>query len=220
MKQRLLTLADSRLYCVTAGPGTKGHEETTKACCQGGVDILQLREKALSVKELIELAKRLKAICDKYGVLFLVSDRPDVALAVEAHGVHLGQNDLPIAVARKILGHGRLIGASAHSLREALEAQSAGADYISCGPLWATPTKPDYKPVGLSLIGQYKKAIRIPFFAIGGIDTRNVTEVLAVGAERIAAVRALWNAPDPRFAAEEFKRKIENKDAIPEEAVL
>ncbi len=210
MKQRLMTLADSRLCCIASGPGFKGPEATANACCEGGVDILQLREKNLPSRELINLARRLKVICAQYGALLIINDRVDVALAAEAHGVHLGQNDLPIAVARTILGHGRLIGISAHSVAEALQAQAAGADYVSCGPLWATPTKPDYAPVGLVLIEQYKRTIRIPFFAIGGIDAVNIDQVLSAGAERIAVVRAVWNAPDPRAAASELKRQIQN----------
>jgi thiamine-phosphate pyrophosphorylase len=208
MKQRLMTLKDSRLYCITAGRGVRGYEETTAAVCEGGVDVIQLREKEMSVRDLIALARRLKAVCAHYGALLIVNDRPDVALLADAHGVHVGQDDLPLAAARKIVGHGKIVGVSAHSLKQALEAQSGGADYTTCGPLWATPTKPDYNPVGLGLIAQYKVSVKIPFFCIGGIEPSNVDQVLAAGAERVASVRAIWNAPDPKAAVKEFKKKI------------
>jgi len=209
MKQRLLTLADSSLCCITGGPGLKGYEETVTACCEGGADLIQLREKHVSTRDMIDLTERLLKICARTGTLLIVNDRADIALAAGAHGVHLGQSDLPIKWARKILGHERIIGASAHTLQEALRAQTEGADYVSCGPLWATPTKPDYVPVGLHLIDEYKKAaVRIPFFAVGGITLGNLDHVLTAGAQRMAVLRAIWNAPDPRAAAAEFKQKI------------
>ena len=208
MKQRLLTLQDSRLYCITAGPGVRGYEETTAAVCEGGADMVQLREKGMSVRDLIALARHLKTVCAHYGALLIVNDRPDVALLADAHGVHIGQDDIPLSAARRIVGHAKIVGVSAHSLKQALDAQGAGADYTTCGPLWATPTKPDARPVGLGLIAQYKAMVKIPFFCIGGIAPSNVGEVLSAGAERIAAVRSIWNAANPRAAAREFKDQI------------
>lgn len=174
----------------------------------GGVDAMQLRSRSLADRDLIDVGRKLKALCRSRDALMLVNDRPDIALAVEADGVHLGQNDMPVTIARAVLGHRKLIGASCHSLPQALSAQRAGADYVSCGPLWATPTKPGADAVGLGLIGLYRAAIRVPFVAIGGINRGNVDPVVDAGAKRIAVVRGLFDGDDPFGAARFFKSKV------------
>jgi thiamine-phosphate pyrophosphorylase len=147
-------------------------------------------------------------MCDGFGALFIVNDRVDVALAVQADGVHLGQDNLPVKVAREIVGHRMIIGASAHSLPQAIDVQKNRADYVSCGPIWATPTKPDYEPVGIKLINFYRATLDIPFVAIGGIDEGNLDEVLKAGARTVAMVRALFNGDDVVGKVRRIKEKI------------
>jgi thiamine-phosphate pyrophosphorylase len=129
------------------------------------------------------------------GVLFVVNDRLDVAMAVEADGVHLGQVDLPVAAARR-LWPGRILGRSTHSLSQAVEAEREGADYLGVGPVFATPTKPGRPAVGLGYVGSAAAQVRVPWFAIGGIDTSNVAAVVSAGARRVAVVRAVSDAVD------------------------
>lgn len=209
MKVRRLDFSDVALYAVT--PSIKDTQkiiDVSKELLAGGVDAIQLRNKVLSDKEFYELGKLLKVECEKSDALLIIDNRADITLALDAHGVHIGHEDLPIKFVRELIGHRKLIGRSAHSLPEAIQAQRDGADYVSCGPLWATPTKPDYKAVGTGLIDFYKAAMKVPFVAIGGIDNNNIDEVVQKGAKTIALVRALYEAPNPKAAAEKFKEKI------------
>ncbi len=205
-RKRLFDLSDVHLYVITQ----KGrpYADFVRQACAGGADVVQLRDKDLSARELFQLAKELQAICDQTGTFFILNDRVDVAKAAGLDGVHLGQNDLSARETRKILGHNKLIGVSTHSTAQALQAAGDGADYIACGPVFATPTKPDYRPVGLELVKEYKKLVRIPFVAIGGIDDTNVDQVIAAGADRVAVVRAVAAAADPEAAARSLKDKI------------
>ncbi|MGQ0644462.1 MAG: thiamine phosphate synthase [Elusimicrobiota bacterium] len=207
--KRLSTLADVHLYCITTAPRPgQTYQDMVSAACAGGADMIQLREKAMGAKALLSLCKDLQAICDAAGALFILNDRVDVALAADVDGVHVGQGDLPARFARQMMGHRKIVGCSAHSLGQALTAQGDGADYVSCGPLFATPTKPDYKPVGLDLLRQYKEMVRIPFVAIGGIDEANAGEIVRAGADRVAVVRAVCGAADVEAAARALKEKI------------
>ncbi len=208
-RKRLFDLSDVSLYFVTTPPweGTSYADQVARACA-GGVDIVQLRDKKISTRELLRLAKELQAICDRTGALFVLNDRVDVALAADVDGVHVGQEDLPVRHASALLGHRKLIGCTTHSTAQALAAVGDGANYISCGPIFATPTKPDYAPVGLELIKEHKRLVRIPFVAIGGIDLGNVDRAVAAGADRVAVVRAVGEATDPEAAARALKDKI------------
>lgn len=198
-----------RLYGVTDLKASDSRAlKAIEEACRGGVDIIQLRSKALSDAELFEAGKKIKKIAHANRKLFFVNDRLDLALALEADGVHLGQDDLPIATARK-LGKELLVGKSTHSLKQAIEAEKEGADYIGVGPVYGTPTKPTYTPVGLQLVKQVKSEIRIPFVAIGGIDPGNLNEVLEAGAERVAMVRAIWGAKHIYEDTSETRKKIE-----------
>lgn len=200
-------LAKARLYCITQAPANgKSLLETAEAALKGGADILQLREKNLPGKELLALAVRLGELCKKHGALFIVNDRLDVALAAKADGVHLGQDDLPVKEAKKLAPENFIVGCSTHSLEQARKAEQDGADYIGCGPVFATPTKPDAGSVGLELVREYRHHIRIPFVAIGGIDLLNVGRVLEAGASCVAVVRSVFSANDPEAAAKEFKK--------------
>ncbi|KPK42782.1 MAG: hypothetical protein AMJ78_01330 [Omnitrophica WOR_2 bacterium SM23_29] len=182
-----------------------------KEAIVGGADMIQLRDKDATVKDLIMLGRALRKLTYKSGVLFIVNDRTDIAKAVDADGVHLGQDDLPIKIARSILGRHKIIGLSTHSISQAEEAQKKGADYIGVGPIFATPTKPEYKTVGVDLIRKVKDKIKIPFVAIGGINESNLDRVLTAGASRIAVIRAVCGAEDIRRAARNLKERLLNR---------
>ncbi len=192
----------------------QSYPEMVEQACKGGADIIQLRGKTVSKKDLVPLARELKEICHRYGALFIVNDDLDVALEVEADGVHLGQEDLPLLEAKKQVGaRSFLIGRSTHSLEQALEAEKEGASYVALGPIFATPTKPGRKAVGLELIKKYSAALKTPFVAIGGIHLDNVEEVLKLGAPRIAVVRAVFEANNIEESARALKEKIQSYDA-------
>ena len=180
----------------------------TKAL-RGGVDVIQLRSKSLSDGALFRIGKKIRVLTRKMKKLFIVNDRVDLMMALDADGVHLGQDDLEIQTARKIIqNRNQIIGRSTHSLAEALKAQQEGADYIGFGPIFETPTKPDYKPVGLDLIRMVLKRVRIPVVCIGGIDASNVKRVIQAGANRIAVVRAIFSSQNPEKAARELKEMV------------
>ncbi len=176
----------------------------------GGADVIQLRDKESAAGEIVETGRAIRKAVGKDNVIFIVNDRPDIALAVGADGVHLGQDDLPVMAARSILGKDKIIGLSTHSLEQAAEAQNSGADYIGVGPVFSTPTKPGYKAVGLELIKKVKNISRVPFVVIGGIDESNIDDVIAAGGSRVAVVRAVCAAEDIREAAKRLKDKLDN----------
>jgi thiamine-phosphate pyrophosphorylase len=202
-------LTAARLYVVTeAAHDASRVEDVVRAACAGGADVVQLRRKGEDGLATLRLAERVRERTAAAGVLFVVNDRLDVAMAVSADGVHLGQDDLPVSLARR-LWPGGLVGRSTHSLAQALAAQDEGADYIGVGPVFATPTKAGRSAVGLSLLGSVGGAsLRIPWFAIGGIDGANVDAVLGAGARRIAVVRAVCGAADVAAAARELRAAV------------
>ena len=183
-----------------------------RAACEGGVDVLQFRDKTLAWKEKFEVAQQLRKICTEFNVLFIVNDATDLALAVQADGVHVGQDDLPLAAVKALVYRaGRkefLIGKSTHSLEQAQAAQREAPDYIGIGPVYATPTKPTYNAVGLELVRQVTQAVKLPHVAIGGIDASNVKAVLDAGAQRVAVVRAVCGASDIQAAAQAMKKAM------------
>ncbi|MBU4345803.1 MAG: thiamine phosphate synthase [Candidatus Omnitrophica bacterium] len=150
------------------------------------VDIIQLRDKISDKETVLKDALRLRRALSNTGIIFIINDYLDIARLIDSDGVHLGQDDLPIGIARRLLGKDKIIGVSCHSLKQAKSAEVQGADYISIGPVFSTPTKPEYKPVGLGLIREISQEIKIPFFAIGGINEKNIGKVLDAGAKRIA----------------------------------
>ena len=163
--------------------------EVAEEACAAGVRVVQYRGKELDPGIQIAEALLLRAITQKHGALFIVNDHPNLAEAVGADGVHLGQGDVSIRAARRILGKGRIIGASTHSLEQAFRAKEDGADYIGVGPVFATSTKADAgKPVGLELVSRVKKAVRVPLVAIGGINSTNLASVFSAGADGAAMV--------------------------------
>jgi thiamine-phosphate pyrophosphorylase len=176
------------------------------------VDIVQLRQKGLEARQEIEYLTAFRAACDRHGALLAVNDRADVAHAVRADVLHLGQDDLPVPLARAILGEDVLIGRSTHTEEQvAAAAAEPGVDYFCVGPTWPTPTKPGRPAPGLPLL-EYAAGHRFarPWFAIGGIDASNIEEVLAAGAGRVVVVRAITEAPDPLAAAETLISRLPN----------
>jgi thiamine-phosphate pyrophosphorylase len=206
-QRRRAWLRDARLYLVLeASPGGSDPEELLRAALQGGVDVVQLREKSGDERAIVRAGRMFRRLCDAYDALFIVNDRPDLAIACAADGVHLGQDDGEAAIARRLVGDDLLIGLSTHSPEQIEAAQSV--DYIAVGPVFATPTKPEYAPVGTELVAYAAGHARTPFFAIGGIDTENVTEVAAAGAGRIAVVRAIRDAADARETARVLRERV------------
>jgi thiamine-phosphate pyrophosphorylase len=173
-------------------------EDLAAAYLAGGARLLQLRAKDASSRELLRAAERIVALARAAGALFLVNDRPDVARAVDADGVHLGQDDLPVAAARRALGPSRLVGVSTHDLAEARAAVAAGADYIGVGPIYATTSKEKALPArGLDLVATVRAEVRCPIVAIGGITAETAPAVRAAGADAVAMIAALARAADP-----------------------
>ena len=198
-------LAASRLYLCT--PDRPDLAEFADAALAGGVDIIQLREKGIEARHELERLAVLKAACERHGALLAVNDRADVALAADADVLHLGQDDLPVPVARRILGDDVLIGRSTHSPAQADAAASQpGVDYFCAGPCWPTPTKLGRPAAGLELIHQVRA--ERPWFAIGGIDESRLAAVKAAGATRIVVVRAITEASDPKDAARRLRARV------------
>jgi len=205
-RERLRT---ARLYlCCEARPGGADPEPLLRAALNGGVDIVQLREKDLPRREVERSAQTFRRLCDTHSALFVVNDDPDLARACNADGVHVGQDDMPAAEARATLGPEAIVGLSTHSEEQIAAAAEAPVDYISVGPIWETPTKEGRPAVGLDLIRHAAAAAPHPFFAIGGIDAGNAAEVVDAGAQRLCVVRAIRDAEDPAVAAEELRNAL------------
>jgi thiamine-phosphate pyrophosphorylase len=213
---RRARLADARLYHCTDGRRDRGDlVEFLDAVLSNGVDVVQLREKGLEARQEIELAAVFADAAKRHGALFSLNDRADVAAVVRPDVLHLGQDDLPVDVARDILGDDILVGRSTHAEAELDEAAAAaGVDYFCAGPTWPTPTKPGRPAPGLPLL-RHAAALRTarPWFAIGGIDETTLAEVLAAGARRVVVVRALTEATDPGAAAASLSARLRAAEA-------
>jgi thiamine-phosphate pyrophosphorylase len=215
-EQRRARLATARLYLVCdCMPGERDLADFIAAAVAGGVDVVQLREKHLEDEFLAEAASVAADACDAHGALFILNDRPDIAAAVRADGVHIGQQDMPVSEARKIVGPDMLIGLSTHAPSE-IDAATPTAtdgspyvDYIGVGPVHATPTKLGRPPVGPELVSYASANARVPFFAIGGIDSENILTVLDAGASRVCVLRAICDAYDPERAALTLRGALE-----------
>lgn len=204
-------LADARLYLCTDARREQGDlVDFLDEALAGGVDVVQLRDKGLEARQELEALEVFADACRRHGKLLAVNDRADVAHAARPDVLHLGQDDLPVAAARAILGDEVLIGRSCHAESEVDAALAEpGVDYFCTGPLWPTPTKPGRPAPGLGLVSYAaKQRTDRPWFAIGGIDLGNLDEVLAAGARRIVVVRAITGAEDPRAAAAELARRV------------
>jgi thiamine-phosphate pyrophosphorylase len=174
----------------------------------GGVDVIQLRGKAQTLEQLTEIAAKLHAITSRAAIPLIINDHALVAQSVPLEGVHVGQDDDPVVVARKEAGRALLVGKSTHSFEQALAAEREGADYIGFGPISATPTKPDYQPIGLKEINRVHAAVTLPIFCIGGIKLENLERIIAAGARRVAIVSGLLKAPDIAEYARMAKRLL------------
>ncbi|HTA14799.1 MAG TPA: thiamine phosphate synthase [Solirubrobacteraceae bacterium] len=215
-EQRRARLAAARLYLVCdCMPGDRDLGDFLAEAISGGVDVVQLREKNLEDEFLVEAASVAADACDTHGALFILNDRPDIAALVRADGVHVGQDDMPVAEARKVVGPDMLLGLSTHTPSEidaAVPTAPDGTpfvDYIGVGPVHTTPTKLGRPAVGPELVSYASANAHVPFFAIGGIDGENILAVLDAGASRVCVLRAISDARDPERAALTLRSALE-----------
>ncbi|MEA2457561.1 MAG: thiamine-phosphate pyrophosphorylase [Thermoleophilaceae bacterium] len=211
--ERRARLRAARLYLVIeAAPARDAR--LVESALAGGVDVIQLREKHAPDQEVVEAGLELREMCTAAGALLVVNDRADLALECGADGVHVGQHDEPFAAVRRAVGPGVLIGLSTHSPAQVDAAEASGeVDYLGVGPVYETATKPGLEPVGIELVRYAAANALKPWFAIGGIEPGRAAEVAAAGAERVAVVRAIRDARDPRAAAEALREAMERVPA-------
>ena len=202
----------SRLYFLTdRALSKKGNVEDVRAALEGGVRIVQYREKTLSLRDQIREALRIKALCRLAGATFIVNDRVDLALAVEADGVHLGQEDMPMEIARRLMGQDKLIGITVHNGMETLEAVADGADYLGVSPIFATNTKADAgAPIGLEGLREIRAQVKLPIVGIGGITEENARQVLEAGADSVCAISAIVTREDVETGVREWILELRN----------
>ena len=201
---------DLTLYLVT-DPRLSGGDLSGKveAAIQGGVTLVQLREKEADSRKFLDTALRVREVTERYRVPLIINDRIDIALACDAAGVHLGQQDIPCTIARKILGPNKLIGVTAKTVEQALQAEQDGADYLGCGALFPSGAKPEAQPMTLTTLSEILAAVQIPVTAIGGISADNVHLPVEAGANGVAVVSAILGQPDVCAAARKLREKIE-----------
>lgn len=210
-------LKKAKLYLVTSRDNFKTETDFIAAitsAVSGGVDIVQLREKKETEEKTLALAIKIKESLINTNALFIVNDRLDIALSSGADGVHLGQDDLPADKAREITPPGFLIGLSTHKPEQGERALKTSADYLGVGPVFKTPTKPDYTPAGFDYVEWANKNIKLPWFAIGGIDELNVSKVISKGASRVAVVRAIMNSENPQKTSKNIKEMLLKKEVL------
>ncbi|MFC1988085.1 thiamine phosphate synthase [Chloroflexota bacterium] len=195
----------SRLYVIIDTQALKGrhHVEVASQAISGGAKVIQLRDRVHTKEKLFHVAQELRVLCTKHNVLFIVNDYLDLALATDADGLHVGQDDLPVSIARKLLPLDKILGCSATTVDEAVAAQSEGSDYIGVGPIYPTPSK-ETAVVGLEILRQVKQAVSLPLVAIGGITKDNAAEVIAAGADSVAVISAILDAESPEKAARQI----------------
>lgn len=199
-----------RLYLITDRHQTGGRDlvDVVKEALDGGVKAVQLREKDfLPIRELLKLAEEMRRITKDAKAMLFINGRMDVAMSVEADGIHLGQTDLPVDVVRRIVGNRFMIGVSTHNLIEAKEAEAGGADFITFGPIFKTPSKLKYgKPIGVEALKKVRSGVSIPIYAIGGIKSGNIKHILGAGADGAALISAIIGAKEPKRVVEELLR--------------
>ncbi|WP_234122395.1 thiamine phosphate synthase [Clostridium hydrogenum] len=201
---------DYSLYLVTERSLLCGIEleAAVEKAILGGTTLVQLREKNLSTKEFYDIAVNIKKVTDKYKVPLIINDRLDIALAVHAAGIHVGQSDMPCDIARKFVGENKIVGVSAHTVEEALKAQKDGADYLGVGAVFTTGTKKDAEDVSIETLKEIVKKVNIPVVAIGGVSQNNVDELAGTGINGIAVISAILGKKDIEKAAEDLKRAV------------
>ncbi len=211
MGRSLRKTVDYSLYLVTDRRLAKGRTtlDIVRAAVQGGVTCVQLREKTCSTREFIAEALAIRDFLNARGIALIINDRVDIAQAVGADGVHLGQSDMPLDVARSLVGDSMLVGISVESLEEAVQAEAGGADYLGVSPIYPTPTKTDTAPpLGLQGLSAIRRAVNLPLVGIGGLNQQNAAPVIQYGADGIAVVSAIVAAADPEQAARRLRREI------------
>lgn len=202
-----------RIYLITdASPRVAPIERFLREAVAGGVGMVQLREKDMPDGALLDVAARCTVICRSLGVPFIVNDRVDIALASGADGVHVGQDDLPVATVRELVGERLIVGLSTHSAEQIETASHLDVDYIGVGPIWETPTKEGRAAVGTELVRFAAEHAKQPFFAIGGVDPNTVGDVLRAGGRGVSVLRCITRAADPKEAAFDLLRQIEGID--------
>lgn len=201
---------DYRLYLVTDRDCLANRDlyASIEEAIRGGVTLVQLREKTVSSRKFLDIAFAVKEITSRYRIPLIINDRLDIALAIDADGLHIGQDDLPLTVARKLFGKDKIIGVSASTLEEALLAEQQGADYLGVGAMYATPTKQDAKTVSLKKLAEIKKTVSIPVVAIGGISEMNVRDIMATGIDGVSVVSAILGKQDVQKAAKDLLERI------------
>lgn len=208
-RHRMERIAGLYVIIDTQALGTRSEVEVAREAIQGGAKIIQLRDKIRAKAELLSVAQELRKICAEYDTLFIVNDHLDIALASDADGLHVGQEDLPLTVARKLLSGDKIVGCSAATLDEALQAEEQGADYIAVGSIYPTPSKPGTRLAGLDTLRQVKKAVSVPVVAIGGINEDNVADVISAGANAVAVISAVLRADDVKETSQRLTARIE-----------
>lgn len=206
-------LYQSQLYLVTSP--VDNLLEVVEAALQGGLTLVQYRDKSVEDGIRFVRAKQLCDLCHRYGALFLVNDRPDIALAVDADGVHVGQQDLDPTIVRQVLGADRIVGMSTTNPDELQRALASGVDYVGVGPVYETPTKAGKAAAGLSYVQYAAKHVSIPWYAIGSVDLTNLIDVMTAGATRVAVVRAIMQSPDPKATTEQFLAQLHHENISP-----
>ena len=191
------------LYVIVDAQAAGGRDlvELTQAALRGGASVIQLRDKLHDKGDVLPVARRIRDLCDTHDAIFIMNDHADLAVACDAHGLHLGQHDLPVAEARAILKPYQLIGTSNALPEEALESEEQGADYLAVGAMFPTDTKERTRPAGLSTLSEVKARAGVPVVAIGGINLDNISQVVRAGADAACVISAVVGAPDPEAAA-------------------
>ncbi len=211
-----MTRGDWRVYVITESRHARGrsHEEIAEAAIRGGATAVQLRMKVESARAILNTARALAPLCRAAGVALIVNDRIDVALIAGADGVHVGQDDLPAAEVRALMGPRALIGVSAATVDEAVAAERAGADYLGVGSIYGTATKPDAgEPIGLGRLAEIRRAVRLPIVGIGGIAPENAAAVIQAGAHGVAAITAVTLADDMSAAVRRLREAVDGAGA-------
>lgn len=207
---------DYTLYLVTDQQlmSTENLETAVEKAIEGGVTMVQLREKSSSARRFYEQAIRIRKITERYKVPLIVNDRIDIALAIGANGIHIGQSDIPALVARKIIGKDMLLGVSVSTVREALQAKQDGADYLGVGAMFPTGTKEDAQAVSMEELRNIRQSVPLPIVAIGGINKKNIAAFQGIGVDGLAVVSAIISQPDIKSAAEELKNLLRKERCI------
>ncbi|MBF8267399.1 MAG: thiC [Dehalococcoidia bacterium] len=194
------------LYVIVDAQAAQGRDlvDLARAILRGGARVIQLRDKIHDKGDVLPIARRIRVLCEEHGALLIINDHADLAVACDAHGLHLGQHDLPIKEARAILHPHQIIGSSNALLEEALESERQGADYAAVGAIFPTTSKETTRPAGLETLRRVKERVSIPVVAIGGIHAGNVAQVVRAGADAVCVIAAVVSAPDPEEAVRQL----------------